>query len=465
MANKIRILLVEDSESLALVYKEYLRGDNYDVTYTNSGLESQNLLSKKEFDIVLLDLQLPDIHGSDVLKYIQQEKIASTVIVITAHGSVDTAVDIMRLGAFDFITKPFNANRLLVTITNAIKNRELSKLVNNYKHNFERERYHGFIGKSLSMQAVYRMIESAAPSNATIFIKGESGVGKELCALAIHQESTRNNKPFIAINCAAIPKDLIESELFGHVKGAFTGAHKDRAGAAAQAHTGTLFLDEIGELDYALQSKLLRFIQTGTYNKIGSDKLETVDIRIICATNRDPLVEVQEGRFREDLYYRLHVIPIELPSLNEREQDIMLLANFFLSKYSDEENKSFDKFDSDVISAFEDYQWPGNVRELQNTINNIVVLHDSNTVALKMLPNNITNVETIINKISDTKKISTSTKTLENDIQPLWLVEKNTIQNAIDFYHGNIQKAAAMLEVSASTLYRKIQSWEKNKTA
>ena len=324
------------------------------------------------------------------------------------------------------------------------------------------------------------MIESAAPSKATVFITGESGTGKEICAGAIHQASSRRNGAFIAINCAAIPKDLIESELFGHIKGAFTGALAEREGAAELADGGTLFLDEICEMNLDLQSKLLRFIQTGSIQKVGSSKVKQVDVRFICATNRDPWKEVSKGHFREDLYYRLYVIPLTLPPLRERAEDVLDIAQSLLISFSKEEKKSFSSFSESVRSRLLSYYWPGNVRQLQNVIRNIVVLQDETEVTEDMLPfplNEDSNENIELNQLGYipeagllpnkkgllfSREITSKkeTKTKKEGIEALWMVEKRAIQTAIDACNGNIPQAAALLEVSPSTIYRKLQSWK-----
>ncbi len=342
--SKIDILLIEDSATLSLAYQEYLAEEPYVVRAVEDGKTALKELEKQIPDVILLDLSLPDMNGMDILKIIYEKQYPSVVVIITAHGSVDIAVDAMRYGAFDFISKPFDAKRLLITLRNAAEHNQLNKIVDTYREQYDRNEFYGFIGSSLPMQSVYRIIENASSSNATVFITGESGTGKELCAEAIHMHSPRKNGEFVALNCAAIPRDLMESEIFGHVKGAFTGAVSNRQGAAALADGGTLFLDEVCEMNLDLQSKILRFIQTGSYQKVGANKVENTDIRFLCATNRDPMKEVKEGRFREDLYYRLHVIPILLPPLRERGQDIMLIAEHFLAIYSQEENKNISGF-------------------------------------------------------------------------------------------------------------------------
>lgn len=459
------VLLVEDSDSLAALYMAYLQEEACQVTHVETGQAALSAIAEKVPDVVLLDLELPDMNGMEVLKHIHQRQIQTSVVIATAHGSVDMAVEAMRYNALDFIEKPFNAKRLTVTVRNALQHQRLARLVQLYQENFERKEYHGFIGASLPMQAVYRIIESAGPSKATVFVTGESGTGKELCAEAIHKQSPRKDKPFVAINCAAIPRELIESELFGHVKGAFTGALNDRQGAASQADGGTLFLDEIGDMSLDLQSKLLRFLQAGTFHKVGGNKQETVDVRFICATNRDPLAEVQAGRFREDLYYRLHVIPIQLPPLRERASDVLLIARHFLLRYAREEHKHFTHFSPETEEILLHYDWPGNVRQLQNTIHSIVVLNDSQEVTVDMLPHPFfipadgDAAGQPRRKRSRSPQEHVPVARITDKIIPLWLVEKQAIEQAIDLCEGNIPKAAALLEVSPSTIYRKLQRW------
>lgn len=473
--NQPTILLVEDSEELAVVYKAYLHKQPYKILHANNGMQALKLIETNAPHAILLDLQLPDIEGMEILKKIYNEQLPISVVIITAHGSVDIAIDAMRHGAFDFLTKPFDANRLLITLRNAIEHQQLQGVINNYKETFDRDRYYDFIGQSQPMQTVYQIIDSAAPSQATVFVTGESGTGKELCAEAIHKQSSRHDKSLITLNCAAIPKDLIESEIFGHTKGAFTGAVSERKGAASLADGGTLFLDEICEMDLSLQSKLLRFIQTGTFNKVGCNVTEKVDVRFVCATNRDPLQEVNEGRFREDLYYRLHVIPIQLPPLCERDDDVITIAQHFLEKFSAEENKQFMRFSPEAEAILCDYTWPGNVRQLQNITRNIVVLNQGNAVTPEMLPaplnmkpQNPSSTNVTVNNLSTNTNQSNSdhkpdiAPTNENteQLRPLWQIEKEAIENAITRCGENIPRAAAMLEVSASTIYRKLQAWE-----
>ncbi len=468
-----RVLLVEDSESLAALYQSYLEPEGYRVTSVENGRDAMIQLLRNPPNAILLDLQLPDMHGMEILKKIAEQQIPSAVVIITAHGSVDMAVTAMQSGAYDFLVKPFDAKRLLTTLRNAIANQQLKLEVADYRENFKRHHFEGFIGESIAMQGVYKIIESAAPSNATVFITGESGTGKEVCSTAIHQRSPRAKGPFIPLNCGAIPKELMESEIFGHVKGAFTGAQSAREGAATQANGGTLFLDEICEMDLELQTKLLRFIQTGSFQKVGGSQLEKVDVRFVCATNKDPLAEVGAGRFREDLYYRLHVIPIHLPPLRERDTDVKLIMESLLKKYAKEERKDFQRFSKDATQTMMRYTWPGNVRQLQNIIRNIVVLNNADQVAGDMIPAPVSSPGQNFNgdKTTQDKTIpqiqqiqNQQAPTLDNNqssgIRPLWIVEKEAIEQAITACDGNIPRAAALLDVSASTIYRKKEKWD-----
>ncbi|MGR4988548.1 quorum-sensing sigma-54 dependent transcriptional regulator LuxO [Vibrio rotiferianus] len=446
------LLMVEDTASVAALYRSYLTPLGIDINIVGTGRDAIDSLKHRIPDLILLDLRLPDMTGMDVLHAVKESHPDVPIIFMTAHGSIDTAVEAMRHGSQDFLIKPCEADRLRVTVNNAI--RKATKLKNE-ADNPGNQNYQGFIGSSQTMQQVYRTIDSAASSKASIFITGESGTGKEVCAEAIHAASKRGDKPFIAINCAAIPKDLIESELFGHVKGAFTGAANDRQGAAELADGGTLFLDELCEMDLDLQTKLLRFIQTGTFQKVGSSKMKSVDVRFVCATNRDPWKEVQEGRFREDLYYRLYVIPLHLPPLRERGEDVIEIAYSLLGYMSHEEGKSFVRFSPEVIERFNDYEWPGNVRQLQNVLRNIVVLNSGKEISLDMLPPplNAPMIKTAVPRAVEIESFSAS------DIIPLWMTEKSAIEQAIEACDGNIPRAAGYLDVSPSTIYRKLQTW------
>lgn len=473
---KTRVLLVEDTVPLARTYEAYLSNEPYDVTHVETGAGAMAALTGDMPDVVLLDLMLPDMDGLSILKHISTQGLPIAVIVITANASLNTAIEAMRLGALDFLVKPFTADRLQVTLSNALERQHLTQIVETYRNEIDRHQYQGFIGSSLAMQGVYRTIDSVAKSKATVFITGESGTGKEVCAEAIHKQSPQAKGPFIALNCGAIPKDLMESEIFGHVKGAFTGAVADRDGAARRAHGGTLFLDEICEMDMGLQTKLLRFIQTNAFQKVGGSQMEKVDIRFVCATNKDPLLEVSEGRFREDLYYRLHVIPIHMPALSERDGDVLVLAEKLLADYVDEEGKAFKGFDDDVRGVFVAYPWPGNVRQLQNVVRNIVVLNEGELVTADMLPAPLDTLVGAVAPLPSTGDVPTASPATAptptpvgaspllaqrpEDLRPLEEMERDIIEHAISLCDDNVPKAAAHLGISASTIYRKRQGWE-----
>ncbi|ELA9371539.1 sigma-54-dependent Fis family transcriptional regulator [Vibrio parahaemolyticus] len=502
-----RVLLVEDSTSLAILYKQYVKDEPYDIFHVETGRDAIQFIERSKPQLIILDLKLPDMSGEDVLDWINQNDIPTSVIIATAHGSVDLAVNLIQKGAEDFLEKPINADRLKTSVALHLKRAKLEDLVENIQSTFDRHNYHGFIGSSLPMQAVYKTIDAVAPTSASVFIVGESGTGKEVCAEAVHRQSDRRDKPFIAINCGAIPRDLMESEIFGHVKGAFTGATTDRKGAATLAHGGTLFLDELCEMELEMQKKLLRFLQTGTYTPLGGTKEMKVDVRIICATNRDPLTEVEEGRFREDLYYRVHVVPIDMPPLRERGSDIVTLAKHFLTTYAKEDKKKFSNIDTEAQHVIKHYEWPGNVRQLQNIIRNIVVLNNDEKVTVAHLPTQLTQKKTQARTVTPVHVESSSpssnlnghnapamqTQPIEpvqpvqevpaqqtqptvgvetpshslspyfnadGSIRPMWQVEREAIQNAIAYCDGNVLNAAVMLELSPSTVYRKKQAWE-----
>ncbi|HIF5950104.1 TPA: sigma-54 dependent transcriptional regulator [Vibrio parahaemolyticus] len=502
-----RVLLVEDSTSLAILYKQYVKDEPYDIFHVETGRDAIQFIERSKPQLIILDLKLPDMSGEDVLDWINQNDIPTSVIIATAHGSVDLAVNLIQKGAEDFLEKPINADRLKTSVALHLKRAKLEDLVENIQSTFDRHNYHGFIGSSLPMQAVYKTIDSVAPTSASVFIVGESGTGKEVCAEAVHRQSDRRDKPFIAINCGAIPRDLMESEIFGHVKGAFTGATTDRKGAATLAHGGTLFLDELCEMELEMQKKLLRFLQTGTYTPLGGTKEMKVDVRIICATNRDPLTEVEEGRFREDLYYRVHVVPIDMPPLRERGSDIVTLAKHFLTTYAKEDKKKFSNIDTEAQHVIKHYEWPGNVRQLQNIIRNIVVLNNDEKVTVAHLPAQLTQKKTQARTVTPvhvessspssnlnghnapamqtppiepvqpvqevpaqqtqpTVGVETPSHSLspyfnaDGSIRPMWQVEREAIQNAIAYCDGNVLNAAVMLELSPSTVYRKKQAWE-----
>ncbi|MDM8565345.1 sigma-54 dependent transcriptional regulator [Candidatus Halobeggiatoa sp. HSG11] len=453
MKTRSRILLVEDFIEFAELYKYFLRKEPIDLTHVTTGSEALKNIQEISPEVILLDLTLPDMNGMEILKHAQQLNI--TVIVTTSKSSIDTAVEVMRNGAFDFLEKPVKQNRLIVTLRNALHLNSLNKTVESFQK-FNRSNYYDLIGTSPLMRTVYQMIDTVADTKASVFLNGESGTGKELCAAALHKQSQRQEKPFVVLDCAAIPKELIESELFGHVKGAFTGAMSDREGAALSADSGTLFLDEIGDMDLSLQTRLLRFVQTGTFHKVGSDKQIKVDVRFICATNRDLQEEIEAGRFREDLYYRLNVINIHLPPLRQRGSDILLLARYFLSKHSKEENRQFHGFTDETEQILLNYNWPGNVRQLQNYIYKLVILSEEDMPEIT--------ADMLLPFSDDTEEHHSEEQIIPmsvDNIRPLWQTEKEVIEQAIELTNGNISEVARRLEISTPTIYRKLKRWNK----
>lgn len=468
MPSKADILLVEDTASLSLVYRGWLDKAGLGVDLATTGGDALAKLRSGSYGVTLLDLQLPDLSGFDILKALKEEAIPTTVVVITANGSIKTAVEAMRNGAYDFLVKPLAEDRLITTTKNAAERQELERVVEDVRSSTTAIRQHGFIGSSPAMLGVYKTIESVAASNVPVFVTGESGTGKEVCAAAIHAMGPRHKKPFIALNCAAIPKDLLESEIFGHVAGAFTGATKARAGAARSADGGTLFLDEICELDLSLQAKLLRFLQTGSVQPVGSDQVTPVDVRIVCATNRDPGREVAEGRFREDLFYRLHVVPLTLPPLRERGADVVEIATSFLERYAAEDGKSLASFSPEAEALLLRYSWPGNVRELQNVIRSAVVLNQGDSVTPEMLTIAPSTEDSDIpvpsaqlsRQIHAPRLDDESSKTLTLSLTESFAEnERALIEAVIAMCDGSIPKAARVLGLSPSTIYRKREGW------
>src|ERR1043166_2142798 len=362
------LLIIEDTATMAALYANYLSIAGCTADIAEDGNRGMMLLSQKAYSAIILDLHLPDMNGIDILKHIRTYYEDTPVIVVTAYGSINVAVDSMKQGAYDFIMKPFPASRLNTTVQNALENRKMRRELKELRRSVHQDNYGKFIGSSPAMQALFRQIEAVASSRASIFISGESGTGKELVAQSLHRASPRAPRPFVALNCAAIPAELLESEIFGHVKGAFTGAANDRQGAAKWADGGTLFLDEICEMPMELQANLRRSVHTGACTPVGGSKPERSDIRFICATNRDATAQVEAGRMREDLYYRLHVVPIEAPPLRDREDDVVELSEAFLKQFAAEENKKFTGIDPAVMAEFRNCDWPGNARQLQNAI-------------------------------------------------------------------------------------------------
>jgi two-component system repressor protein LuxO len=446
-----RILIVEDAFSLAQVYAGYLAAENYETVQADCARAARDAIGRDRFAAVVLDLGLPDADGIDLLREFRSRRPAPAIIVVTANASIAKAVQAVREGAQDYLVKPVTRDRLASTLARALA---AAPAMATGEPMSARGDFHGIVGRSPPMRALFRRIERVAQSRAAVFITGDSGTGKELCAEAVHRLGPRGSGPFVPINCGAIPKDLMESEIFGHLKGSFTGAIADRDGAARLADGGTLFLDEVCEMDLALQTKLLRFLQTGLVHRVGAPAAEKVDVRIICATNRDPMQAVRSGQFRSDLFYRLHVLPIHMPALRERSGDIILLAQHFLELTAREEHKQVMQISEAAAAALLQYDWPGNVRELQNAVRQAVVLHDGPVLERAMLPELVTSQEGAAGSA-----VMPSGIMLPQGEADLRRIERTAIERAIDSCGGSIPKAAKLLGVSPSTIYRKREGW------
>lgn len=466
-----RLLIVEDVLPLAIQYRVMAKPLGVEIVTTASVREALSQINSGPWHAALVDINLPDGSGFEVMEAITSHWPHCAVIVISGEDSIDNAVRAAHAGAMDFIEKPVEADRLQITLRNALQAASMAQRVEKLEQleSTKRGQFHAFIGSSPAMRAVYQMVETVSQSKAPVFIRGESGTGKELAADAIHRCSPRRNKPFVALNCAAIPKELIESELFGHIKGAFTGATADRTGAFMEADQGSLFLDEIAEMDIGVQAKLLRALQTGEIKRLGETRSKTVDVRIICATHRDLYAEVQAGRFREDLFYRLYVIPLDLPPLRERGNDILEIAGVMLARYSAEDKKRFKRFSAESRTALLDRAWPGNVRELINVVRAAVALNDGETVEVAMLPLQQGTAagpratpapqNTGVAAESLSPPATTSPRASPQNIKPLAQVEREAIEAAMRACDGNITRAARALQVNPSTIHRKMSVW------
>ncbi|WP_318344564.1 sigma-54-dependent transcriptional regulator [Flagellimonas baculiformis] len=369
-----RILVIEDESAIRRVLVKILaeENDDYEVHEAEDGLSGIEIIKKEDFDLVLCDIKMPKMDGVEVLEAAKKIKPEVPFIMISGHGDLDTAVNTMRMGAFDYISKPPDLNRLLTTVRNALDRKEL--VVENTILKKKVSKNYEMVGESKEIGIIKDMIEKVAPTDARVLITGSNGTGKELVAHWLHQKSQRSSAPFIEVNCAAIPSELIESELFGHVKGAFTSAVKDRAGKFETANKGTIFLDEIGDMSLSAQAKVLRALQENKISRVGSDKDIKVDVRVLAATNKDLKKEIEEGRFREDLYHRLAVILIKVPSLNDRREDIPLLIDYFAEKIASEQGTAQKNFSKKALELLKSYDWTGNVRELRNVVERLIIL-------------------------------------------------------------------------------------------
>lgn len=455
------LLLIEDTPSLQMVYRSVLSNAGHTVLCAGTAAEGLTAFRKSGAQVILLDLMLPDRDGLDLMQEMLSERPEANVIVITANGSINKAVEAMRAGAHEFLVKPFDETRFLGAVDNALAGRSPRRTLPARPIPAALPVQTGaFVGSSDAMARIHAKIRSVARSMATVFITGESGTGKELCALAVHDYSPRASGPFIALNCGAIPQDLLESEVFGHVKGSFTGAISDKPGAAAAADGGTLFLDEICEMAPALQTKLLRFLQTSTVQPVGATRPRKVNVRIVCATNQDPLDAVRRGQFREDLYYRLYVVPIHMPPLRDRGDDVIEIAESALTRFAAEEGRRFDGLSPEVAALFRRLPWPGNIRQVLNVIRHVVVMNEGGMVTPDMLPDIVADEGALTPPPAALAPL-TREPALDALIgRPLAEIERIVIEATLARFDGSVPKAARVLELAPSTLYRKIDGWK-----
>jgi len=450
------IFIIDDEESILKMLSHWAKNQwGYNVRAFSNGNEALNALSENP-DLVLLDIMLPDINGNEVLGKIKQRFPHLPVIMLSAQGSVEVALESIRLGAFDYFPKPVDKNRLEPAIRNAIKNYDLERELESLKEDIHKEySFDNIISADKKMQEAFKMISKVLDNDITVLITGESGTGKELVARAIHYNGKRKNAPFVVVNCASIPRELLESELFGHEKGSFTGAHQRKIGKFELAKGGTIFLDEIGEMEMSLQAKILRVIQQKEFERVGGNEVIKTDVRIISATNRDLKIAVENKQFREDLFYRLSSFPIHIPPLRERKGDIIVLVDHFIKQFNEKLGKNIKGVSKKTLKLFYDYDWPGNVRELENLLERCVILSDGEYIEPDVLPPNL-------NSSSGTISYS-SVENLFTDDSPVIPFEKlkeEAIKHALKVTNGNIVDTSRKLKIGRATLYRLMEKYK-----
>ena len=463
----MNILIIDDEESMRHMLSIILKKEGYEVVSAESGQQALKVLGKDDFNFILCDIRMPDMDGLEFLRRLKTQDARHeikdlslepsafspqpVVIMMSAYGTIDTAVECMRLGAYDYISKPFKADEIIITLKKAEERERLKseniRLKKAFQEDFD---FRNIIASSPQMLDIFNLIEKVAGYNTTVLITGESGTGKELIAKAIHYNGSRKDKPFIAINCGAIPETLLESELFGHVKGAFTDAVRSKSGLFEEADGGTIFLDEIGELPKELQVKLLRVLQEGELRKVGDSKSRKIDVRVIAATARDLSGEIKKGNFRDDLFYRLNVVPVTIPPLRERQGDIPLLVNHFTVIYAKKFGRPIKGVDDEAMKYLISYPWPGNVRELENVIERAVILEDGDVIKADSLP---FLKEAQDSRLKTQDYADLSIKRAEETI------EKELIKKALEMTNGNKTKAAELLEISHRALLYKIKGY------
>ncbi len=451
------ILIIDDEKSLLDLLSVVFKKEGYGVRTASSAAAGFEALSRDEVDLVVTDIKMPGADGMDILRYARENRPDLPVILITAYGSIAQAVEALKAGALDYVVKPFDVEELKIIVGRGLAAKRLRQENQLLKRDLkDRYGFEQMIGKSRSMQEIYILIEKVASTDSTVLITGESGTGKEMAARAVHLQGARRDHPFVSINCAALPENLLESELFGHVRGSFTGAVSDKKGMFELAQRGTLFLDEVGEMSPWTQVKLLRALQERKVRRVGGADEIPVDVRIIAATNQDLKKRIAEGKFREELYYRLNVISVDMPPLRKRTEDIPLLIAHFLQKYCDKMGKKPKRFTPDVVGLLEGYLWPGNIRELENVIERIVAIEDRETVTVTCLPQEIVSPQ---KKKLDTQELFAPGFSLTNHLDD---ITKKYIQEALALTGGSLQKAAPLLGLSYRTIRYLIGKYDLN---
>jgi len=455
-----QILLADDETNLRRVLAAQLQRDGYEVHAVADGAAALTAMEEHHIDVVITDLRMPKVDGMELLQSVVRDYPGVPVIMITAHGTVDTAVEALKLGAFDYVTKPFDRAELKNVIDKAAKTRELSERDVSASSSGERGRYR-IIGESPPMMEVYEVIERVADTPSTVLITGESGTGKELIARALHENGSREGKPFIRVNCAAIPPDLIESELFGYEKGAFTGAVTSKPGRFELAHEGTLFLDEIGEIPVSMQVKLLRVLQEQEFERVGGIKTIQIDVRLIAATNRDLREEIAAGRFREDLFYRLNVVHVQLPPLRERTSDIPLLLEHFVTKFNGKLGRAGERrvtgFSPEAMRLLKAFEWRGNIRELENVVERCMLFCDGDTIEAAHLPPETRETQPGTTEAVTTTALEDGTGLKEAVKEATTRLERELIVRALDQTGGNVTHTARLLKISRKSLQTKMK--------
>jgi two-component system, NtrC family, response regulator AtoC len=443
-----RILVVDDEPNMLTLFKKVLGKEGYEIRTASSGEEALNWIEKEQYDLVISDLKMPGLDGLELLKKIKTLSPETLYIVLTAYGTIDSAVSAMKEGAYDYLTKPINNDEIKLVVKKALDLYHITREVGRLREQVEIDsEFKNIIGRSRKMRSLFRLIKLVANSNTTILIQGESGTGKELIARAIHYHSPRRDRPFVTIDCGALPETLLESELFGHIKGSFTGAISNKKGLCEEADGGTLLLDEIADTTLAFQSKLLRVLQEGEIRAVGSNRNVNVDVRVVAATNRDLREGVEKKTFREDLYYRLAVVPVVIPPLRERKEDIPLLVDHFIKKFCEQNRQAPKQISAPIMKVLIDYPWRGNVRELENIVERAVLMSPGPEIKLDALFLEQTADEEIVNPLRQMTHSATE------------MVEREKIAVAMKKARGNRTQAARLLGISRATLYNKMRQY------